>query len=492
MRSITSFLTPLLLLLLLPGLTVGTVFALQEEDGRSHAVALHAGTCQDLDPNPVHDLGTSTPAGGDVTGALPDEEQQSIIGFQGAMPVAVVNATIGATFGDVFTDDPPHSVVVHAGSQPGENPVACGELGGVEDDGRIIVALLPLDDSRFAGVGVFDEDDAGFLGLGDDEVHVTVYILALDTAADIDAATPEPVTVEGDGEGFANQDWLVDAAWVDERFGMPIEEDEDAVEHEPVAVIGVFPIEEQPEAMIPNTVMIEPQALSPVSTSDEDIEEWRLLLMTRVMSARPALEAPTLEPGDMIVVYDDGSMHAAALWWALDYLGHDEKRMLEGGVQAWSEESEWATGAHPAGITGQPVDPDQIPESLGDGLNTDVLATTDDVEAALEENGVVLVDARSAEDYAAGHIPGAVNIPVDEIRDPGDSSRLADPDDLRQLFADAGVATDSRVIVYAGDGLNAHIAYFSLALLGYDDVAVYPGGWVEWSQFPALPREGGD
>jgi thiosulfate/3-mercaptopyruvate sulfurtransferase len=492
MRSITSFVTPLLLLLLLPGLTVGTAFALQEEGGRSQAVALHAGTCQDLDPNPVHELGTSSPAGGDVTGALPDEEQQSIIGFQGAMPVAVVNATIGATFGDVFTDDPPHSVVVHEGLQPGENPVACGELGGVEDDGRIIVALQPVDDSRFAGVGVFDEDDAGFLGLGDDEVHVTVYILALDTSTDIDTATPEPVTVEGDGEGFANADWFVDAAWIDERFGMPIDEDADDVERDPVAVIGVFPIEEQPEAMIPNTVLIEPQALSPVSTTDEDIEEWRLFLMTRVMSARPALEEPTLEPGDMIVVYDDGSMHAAALWWALDYLGHDEKRMLEGGVEAWSEESEWATGAQPAGITGQPIDPDEIPESLGDGLNTDVLATTDDVEAVLEDDGVVLVDVRSAEEYAAGHIPGAVNIAVEENRESADSGRWAEPDQLRQLYADAGVAPDSRVIVYGGDGLNAHVTYFTLSLLGYEDVAVYPGGWVEWSQFPALPREQGE
>ena len=49
----------------------------------------------------------------------------------------------------------------------------------------------------------------------------------------------------------------------------------------------------------------------------------------------------------------------------------------------------------------------------------------------------------------------------------------------------------SRVIVYGsgGEAVDASVTYFALRLLGFEDVAVYPAGWVEWSRYPDQPRE---
>lgn len=476
-------------LLVSGGMIAGAAHAMQDDTGTEHAVAIHAGTCEDFDPAPAYELGAASP---DFEGAVPgapDDDQPALIGFPGAIPVATANETLGATFDDLFTTDPPHSLVVHSGPEPGDDALTCGELGGVEDDGRIMVALQPVGDARFAGVGVFDEDDAGFLGLGDEEVNLTVYVVTLDTSADLDAATPEPGAVDDAGDGYANEDWLVDVSWIDERFNP---EDADPEVTQNISIVGVFPLEEQPDQMLPASRMVESERLVLTDTSDEAIEEWRMQVTLTALNVAPFTDEGALQEDDVLVLYDDGTFGAAALWWTLDYLGHPNKHMLNGGLGAWTEQSEFVDGAVPGGAGGQAAAPEEVPEAFSGGLNTDVLATVDEVESILEDSNVVLVDTRSPDEYAAGHIPGAVNIPVSENVESGDNPVWADAEQLRELYAEAGVTPEARVITYGGDDFGAYGAYFTLGLLGYEDIAVYPGGWVEWSQFPALPRDSDD
>jgi len=78
---------------------------------------------------------------------------------------------------------------------------------------------------------------------------------------------------------------------------------------------------------------------------------------------------------------------------------------------------------------------------------------------------VVLVDARRAPDYEAGHIPGAVNIVLPEMR-----SR------------DARLAEATSIIVY-GQGRTDYLARAGakkLIALGYDNVRFFPGGIEDW------------
>jgi hypothetical protein len=163
-------------------------------------VAIYEGTCDSLTADSVHDLGEAFLPGTD------DEEGDDNVlrGSTDAVAVLTVDETIETTFGDLL-DDGEHTLVVHATAGDLGTIVACGAIGGVVDDGRLVVGLLPVDNSGIQGVAVFDEDEEGFLGLGDDEVHVRVYLLAEQAISADDvtagAATPEDASAVEEAAG---------------------------------------------------------------------------------------------------------------------------------------------------------------------------------------------------------------------------------------------------------------------------------------------------
>jgi thiosulfate/3-mercaptopyruvate sulfurtransferase len=105
----------------------------------------------------------------------------------------------------------------------------------------------------------------------------------------------------------------------------------------------------------------------------------------------------------------------------------------------------------------------------------------------------VLVDARAPErfrgevepvDAVAGHIPGAVNVPTTtNLRADG---RFRSPDELRALYAAAGVAGDEPVAAYCGSGVTAAHDVLAMELAGIR-AALYPGSWSGWITDPSRP-----
>ncbi len=73
--------------------------------------------------------------------------------------------------------------------------------------------------------------------------------------------------------------------------------------------------------------------------------------------------------------------------------------------------------------------------------------------------GAMLVDVRTPEEYAEGHLPEAVNIPFEQIA---------------EAFAKQGIAKDTPVVVYCRSGRRSGIAKESLEKAGYQEV--YNGG----------------
>ena len=77
----------------------------------------------------------------------------------------------------------------------------------------------------------------------------------------------------------------------------------------------------------------------------------------------------------------------------------------------------------------------------------------------------IVLDVREAEEYEAGHIPGAVLLPVGSIS--GDTAAAAIPE------------TDSLVLVYCRSGRRSKLAAEALAGLGYSNVKEF-GGIIDW------------
>ena len=86
----------------------------------------------------------------------------------------------------------------------------------------------------------------------------------------------------------------------------------------------------------------------------------------------------------------------------------------------------------------------------------------------------------------AGHIPGATNVPSGELTYP-ETGLYRPADELAALFETAGVNRGQRVVTYCGGGIAASNDAFVLAMLGYENVAVYDASMSEYAADPSLP-----
>ena len=209
--------------------------------------------------------------------------------------------------------------------------------------------------------------------------------------------------------------------------------------------------------------------------------------------APPAKFAATMERlgignQHQVVIYDahPASQFATRLWWALRYYGHRDVVVLNGGLPKWQRENLPLTDELP----------NYPPARFVPVVQPEMRATAQEVLASLKQPGTLLIDARDAGQYSgavarghgrAGHIPGAINIPREELI-AGDGTFRGN-EELSQVFARNQVEPGERVIAYCNGGVAATTVLFSLAMLGYPTLTNYDGSWNEWGSRRDLPTE---
>jgi thiosulfate/3-mercaptopyruvate sulfurtransferase len=192
------------------------------------------------------------------------------------------------------------------------------------------------------------------------------------------------------------------------------------------------------------------------------------------------LAAVGIGDDDLVIAYDDvGGWVAARLWWMLDVLGHGAVAVLDGGIDAWtSAGGELVTTVprypladlHLANRWRRVIDRDELKSRLG---------------------SVVLLDARAAPRYrgetepidpVAGHIPTAVNAPIDaNLVDAGGPFHA--PDELAARFR--GLRADGSagpVVTSCGSGVSALHHALALRRAGLPDPILYVGSYSDWSR----------
>lgn len=183
-----------------------------------------------------------------------------------------------------------------------------------------------------------------------------------------------------------------------------------------------------------------------------------------------------------IVVYDGSgtNISAARVWWMFRSFGHPAVTLLDGGITRWRAERRPLESGEVIPVPARFV-------ARLDGLR---LRDRSEVQAALERADAQVVDMRSVGRFhgidpeprpqlPSGHMPGAINLPFNELVH-ADGTALAD-DALRARLAAAGVRLDRPIIATCGSGTSACTLLHALERLGHAEAALYDGSWTEWA-----------
>lgn len=246
-----------------------------------------------------------------------------------------------------------------------------------------------------------------------------------------------------------------------------------------LCIIDVRPAEDFAKGHIPGATHFDLFGLSLIDTSEAPLKAF-MHMIHHVLELRGVSDAKE------VVFYEDNSgMRAARGVWFLEYYGHPNVKMLDGGFQVWK-----AAGAPVTTEVGAPK-----AATFKIGERREVLATVEDVLQSLGKNNIAILDTRSDGEYfgtlvraaRGGAIPGAIHIEwTDNIAADGKFKSNAE---LKSMYDKAGITPDKEVISYCQGGYRAAHSYIALRLLGFPKARNYIGSWKEWGDRADLPLE---
>jgi thiosulfate/3-mercaptopyruvate sulfurtransferase len=267
---------------------------------------------------------------------------------------------------------------------------------------------------------------------------------------------------------YTRETLLITAAELKNKVGSPN-----------LCLIDVRPAEQFAEGHIAGALHFDLFGLSLVDTSDAPLKAF-MHMIHHVLELRGVTESKE------VIFYEENSgMRAARGVWFMEYFGHPNTRMLDGGIQAWQ-------GA------GFPVTTETVAPKAATFKTSErreVLATADDVLQALKKKEFAILDTRSKGEYLGTHvraarggaIPGAIHIEWTDNLDP--SGKFKSDAELQKMYKDAGLTPGKEILSYCQGGYRAAHSYIALRLIGYPKVRNYIGSWKEWGDRTDLPIE---
>jgi len=187
-----------------------------------------------------------------------------------------------------------------------------------------------------------------------------------------------------------------------------------------------------------------------------------------------------------VVAYDErGGIYAARLWWILNYYGHTNVALMNGGWTKWTAEQRPTSTA--------PASPGAA--TFTARAQTHWLATASDVVGAIGKPGVTIVDARTQAEIEGkdlrnikrgGFVPSSVPVYWEDLLD-AQKKTFKPADELKKIYEDRGIVPSKEVIAYCQVGMRASVDLFALHLIGYDKLRNYYGAWEEWGNRDDLP-----
>jgi thiosulfate/3-mercaptopyruvate sulfurtransferase len=181
--------------------------------------------------------------------------------------------------------------------------------------------------------------------------------------------------------------------------------------------------------------------------------------------------------GMHVVLYGDSPMTTGWVYMALASVGHEaDLSMLDGGIELWRSE-------------GRQVAPTATPPATGTLTvrpAPDLAVDAAWVKSHLDSPAIRLLDVRTTGEWNAGHLPNATLVLWQDLFADQRSLKFKSPDDIRALFAKAGVKPGQQVVTYCMVGMRASLMYWAAKSVGLP-AHVYVGSWQDWSRSAENP-----
>ena len=200
---------------------------------------------------------------------------------------------------------------------------------------------------------------------------------------------------------------------------------------------------------------------------------------------------------DTVILYGgNNNWFAAYAYWYFKLYGHGDVKLLDGGRKKWE-------------LDARPLVTDVVErpktQYVAQEPDTSIRAFRDEVVAAIGTKN--LVDVRSPDEFAgrllapahlpqeqaqrAGHIPTAISVPWSKAAN--EDGTFKSDDELRKIYADAGLDDGKETIAYCRIGERSSHSWFVLQeLLGHRNVKNYDGSWTEYGSLVGVPVALGD
>ncbi len=123
-----------------------------------------------------------------------------------------------------------------------------------------------------------------------------------------------------------------------------------------------------------------------------------------------------------------------------------------------------------------------IPVDQRGYTNPQYIAEADWLEEQLNNSNVRIVDARPPQQYAAGHIPGAVNLSGFGGIPRAANGDMADPEDFARVAGSLGIGNDATIVVYDAPSQMMGMVAWAFLYYGHQDVRLLDGGYHKWTQ----------
>ena len=168
-----------------------------------------------------------------------------------------------------------------------------------------------------------------------------------------------------------------------------------------------------------------------------------------------------------VIVYACGMLpYAVRAWWVLRYAGHNNVRILNGGLSAWKQ----------AGGQIEQEAHQYKPATFQPHLREWMYADKEEVLKSLSTADTAIVNVLPLESFDASHIEGSISLSCMDLMD-GMNAFLPDDQIAARLQE---VANNQRIITYCGGGIAAAVNAAAHLMTGHENAAVYHGSMYEW------------